>query len=328
MPARSRAFLRCASSARRDDGPLAQAGAALVTALLTVALVTGIAALLIADFGTSLESVTGRRDLGQARWLARGAIDWGRNVLADDERHTSVDHLNEPWTVKVPPTPVEDGEVSGQLQDRSGCFNLNNLVGVDGSESARSVAAFERLLIAVGASEPAARQAAAWLTDWLDADPVSRMTGGDEASAARGAQARDVPADGPLVHPDELAVIPGFDPALREALRPFVCAVPGFSQLNVNTAPAEVLHALLPGLSLDAARIVVAERERAWFKDVADFNARLPEGVFGFDPAHATARSRFFLATGRARYGTAVVNLQVLLDRQHTWPEILWQRTP
>lgn len=120
--------------------------------------------------------------------------------------------------------------------------------------------------------------------------------------------------------------MPGFDAQLVARLKPFVAALPGPSKLNVNTASAEVLHAMLPDLPLDAARILVAERERAWFKDVADFNARLPEGVQGFDPAVADVRSRHIIATGRARFGLAVARMEVLLDRQQRWPTIVWQR--
>jgi general secretion pathway protein K len=39
-------------------------------------------------------------------------------------------------------------------------------------------------------------------------------------------------------------------------------------------------------------------------------------------------QSRFFLVTGRARRGVAMVRMEVLLDRNETWPDIVWQRIP
>lgn len=314
MPAPSRVSSRCA-----------ERGAAVITALLTVALVAGLASALLADYGAALESLAGRHDQAQARWLARGAVDWGRNVLSDDAARTNVDHLGEPWGIRVPPTPVEDGEVSGELRDQSGLFNLNNLAP-GGTASAEQGEAFVRLAMATGIGAAEAAAMAAAITDWIDADGVSLASGADEASVFGAQGATQRPADAELAHVDELADIPGVSAQALERLRPYVTAVPAPSPVNANTASAEVLHATLPGLPLDAARVLVAERERAWFKDIPDLNARLPEGAGPVNPAQTGVRSLYILATGRARYGLSVVRMEVLLDRRQKWPTIVWQR--
>lgn len=276
----------------------------MITALLTAALVAGIAAALLGDYGASVDSLRGRHDQAQARWLARAAVDWARNVLADDARKSNVDHLDELWTLKIPPTQVDDGgaggEVSGEMVDLSGRFNLNDLAP-GGKKDAAATAAFERLLMAIGEEPREARTATVALLDWLNADT-------------------------PLMHADELAAVPGFTSDRRDRLRPFVAALPAGSQFNVNAAPAEVLHARLPDLSLDAARILAVERERAWFKDVADFKARLRVSLSSPTRHLVAVHSRYIMASVRARYGQAVVRLEVLLDRRQTWPAILWQR--
>ena len=87
-----------------------------------------------------------------------------------------------------------------------------------------------------------------------------------------------------------------------------------------------MLAAVVPGLSLDAARVTVVQRSRAWFKDVADFQARLPSPDMKPDPARIAITSRHFLATGRASYGVAMVRMEVLLDRSQNWPTIVWQK--
>ena len=89
-----------------------QHGAAVILALLTVALVAGLAAASVGDLGVAMDQVTGRHDQAQARQLARGAVDWARNVLAEDARGSTVDHLGEAWAVQVPPTPVEEGDIA------------------------------------------------------------------------------------------------------------------------------------------------------------------------------------------------------------------------
>ncbi len=314
MPAPSRASSRCA-----------ERGAAVITALLTVALVAGMASALLADYGAGLESLAGRHDQAQARWLARGAVDWGRNVLSDDAARTNVDHLGEPWAIRVPPTPVEDGEVSGELSDQSGLFNLNN-VAPGGADDADQAEALQRLALATGVSAGDAFALVEALIDWIDADTESRQSGGDEASVFRAQGAAQSPPNAPLAHVDELAAVPGISADTLERLRPFVTALPAPSPVNANTASAEVLHAVIDDLPLDAARVLVAERERAWFKDIPDLNARLPQGSGPAAASRVGVRSLYIMATGRARYGLSVVRMEVLLDRRQKWPNIVWQR--
>jgi general secretion pathway protein K len=106
-----------------------------------------------------MDQVVGRHDQAQARQLARGAVDWARNVLAEDASRSNVDHLGEAWAVKVPPTPVEEGEVSGELQDLSGRINLNKLVQIDGP-TLQERDQFLRLLklLGVGLRSPGSHQ--------------------------------------------------------------------------------------------------------------------------------------------------------------------------
>ncbi|WP_153161283.1 type II secretion system minor pseudopilin GspK [Zoogloea sp. 1C4] len=307
---------------RPAAGP--QKGAAVILALLTVALVAGLAAASVGDLGVAMDQVAGRHDQAQARQLARGAVDWARNVLSEDARTSQVDHLGEAWAVKVPPTPVEEGEVSGELQELSGRLNLNNLAS-DGADIIE-VERFQRLLSLVGVADADALNLTAALLDWLDADDTPRLPGGAE-SGWYGAQtpARRA-ANGPLVAVSELLQVRGFTPQLVARLTPFVVAVPPGSTVNVNTAPAEVLAAVVPDLSLDAARLLVVQRSRAWFKDVNDFKARLPSPDLQPDLTRLSVTSRHFLATGRARYGVAMVRMEVLLERSQNWSTIVWQK--
>ena len=307
---------------RPHAGP--QKGAAVILALLTVALVAGLAAASVGDLGVAMDQVAGRHDQAQARQLARGAVDWARNVLSEDARTSQVDHLGEAWAVKVPPTPVEEGEVSGELQELSGRLNLNNLAS-DGADIIE-VERFQRLLSLVGVADADAVNLTAALLDWLDADDSPRLPGGAE-SGWYGAQtpARRA-ANGPLVAVSELLQVRGFTPQLVARLTPFVVAVPPGSTVNVNTAPAEVLAAVVPDLSLDAARLLVVQRSRAWFKDVNDFKARLPSPDLQPDLTRLSVTSRHFLATGRARYGVAMVRMEVLLERSQNWSTIVWQK--
>jgi general secretion pathway protein K len=295
-----------------------QRGAAVILAMITVMLCATIAAAALGDLGHSIDSAAGRQDQGQARLLARAAADWARNVLADDAMRTTVDHSGEPWAVRVPPTPVDEAEVSGEILDWSGRYNLNNLV-IDGKADPDAAVQFARLLGALGIHPVRATRLSVNLLDWITPlDPDS------DGGTPRPDKTR--PPRGPLLDIGELTLIPGYDAALVEQIAAFAVALPAPSRINVNTAPAEVLAAITDGIDINVARVLVAERERAWFKDIADFSVRLPEGAQPARGARIDVKSQYFLVTGRASHGSAMVRMEVLLDRQQSWPEILWQR--
>ncbi len=319
------------SARSRDSSPSTerQRGVAVIMAMLTVALVAALAASVVAAFGFAVESLSGRHDLAQARWLARGAIDWARNVLADDSRRgKDVDHLGETWAVKVPPTPVDEGEVSGEIEDLSGRFNLNNLAP-NGVVDKDAVKQFARLLEVVGVGSAQATSMAIILGGWIDAaqeDPSFYPQASDSSTTVK-------PLNAPFVSADELSNVPGFDAATIERLRPFVTALPASparSLVNVNTASAEVLAATLENYTLDRARNLVSSRNTAWFKDKGDFEQR---SGLTMDESRLSLKSFYFLASGRAHFGTATTRMQVLLARgvvansvRRNWPEIIWQK--
>lgn len=305
------------------SSPNSQQGAAIIMALFTIALVAMLAAAVLGEFGVALDGYAGLHDQAQARVLARGALDFARNVLADDAKTSSVDHEGEAWAIKVPPTRMEDGEVGGEIQDLSGRFNLNNLV-YDTSQDNAEAAAFMRLLALLGVPADEAQALTAALADWQDEDDVPRP-GGAESSWYLSLPQPGRAANAPLADVAELSRIRGFTPERIAALRPFVAALPAFNKINVNTAPAEVLAAGIAGLSIDDARLLVARRSGSWFRDLADFASRLPTGARMENARFATG-SRYFLATGSARYGVAVVRMDALLDRNQTWPDIIWQK--
>lgn len=300
-------------------------GAALLSALLTVALAAMLAAGLLAQVGHAVDLVAGRHDLAQAQWLARGAIDWARNVLAEDARSSSVDHPGEAWALRVPPTAVEEGELSGEISDLDGRFNVNRL-WADGRIDPAALAAYRRLLASLGFAPEVAAVLADGLADWLDADVEALSASGAEASWYAAQEQPWRPANGPLLELAELHRIRGYTPEIVDRLRPFLAVLPQPAPVNVNTAAPEVLAAVLPGLALDEARRLAEEGRRAWCRDLNDFRARLPSELRAAELGDLGVGSRYFLVTGRARYGAAVSRLEVLLSRGAGWPAIVWQK--
>jgi len=271
-----------------------QQGVAVVLAMGVVALAAIAAAAMLASQSTWSRHAELSAEHVQAQALVQAGVDWTRALLYDDRRLSSVDHLGEPWAMRLPPVPVDNGELAGQINDQQAAFNLNNVFS-GGKQSPPQVLQLRRLLQILG------------LPDAL-ADAY-------------------VAAGRPLIDPAELALIPGFDAARRARLRPFVTALPRFTAVNVNTASPEVLAAVIEGLDLDAARELVAQRGRAYFRNRAEFLARLPPGaVAGNDLATS---SEFFLANVRVTIGVAQARGSALLERGNRgWPAVVWRKYP
>ena len=314
----------CVDSSRYVRPLRRNRGTAVIMAILTVALVATLAASVVREYGANVMSLTGRHDQNQARWLARGAVDWARNVLANDARTSATDHSGEAWATKIPATPVDNGEVSGEVEDLSGRFDLNSVVR-NGAADANNLATYKRLLKLSGIDDDRAASLATALVEWIlrtSADGAKSTQSDQSSGAPRGLQ---LPPQTPLVDVDELQLIDGYDKDVMVNLRRFVAAHPAVSALNLNTVSAEVLAALMPDLGIAVTRALVEERLRAPFKDVNDFVARSHRSSHAPKTGLAVV-SRYFLVSGRARYGESTTRMLVLLDRQNQWPEIIWQK--
>jgi general secretion pathway protein K len=300
-----------------------QHGVAIVLAMGVVALAAMAAtALMITQSTWSRESEL-TADHVQAQALIQTGVDWSRAVLGNDARSNSVDHLGEPWALRLPPMPVENGELAGYIEDQQGRFNLNNLVK-GGRVNLAQLANFQRLLSVLGL--PTALAGA--LVDWIDADSEPQPQGGAEDETYLAMQPPYLAANRPLIDVAELALVRGFDDAVRARLRPFVTALPRFTAVNANTASPEVLAAVVEGLGLDGARAVVAQRERAYFRNWGEFFRQLPPGLI-VPTENISVSSDYFMATMRVTIGGAQARGLALLERGNTggWPAIVWKKT-
>lgn len=297
-----------------------QQGVAIIMVLLIVALATALAAYITTQQNLWQRQVESQFDRAQARRVGIAAIDWARAILADDARAGASDHARELWATRLPAMPVENGEVTGVIEDRQGLFNLNNLVR-NGATSAPDVAQFRRLLDMLGLPGDLATA----LSDWMDADSETQYPGGAEDVYYLALPRPYRAANRPLAEIGELSLVKGFDSRTIERLRPFVTVLPVTGAINVNFAPPEVLAAVLENMSLADARIVAQQRSARPFKDVADFRERLPHGGIQVSDTNIAVSSQFFLVTGRARIGQAQVITQALLQRLGGWPTVVWQ---
>jgi general secretion pathway protein K len=303
-----------------------QSGIAAITAVLVVAVAASAAAVMLAQQGATLDQARLIASRAQADQYALAGLDWARGVLAEDLRTGGgIDSLDEGWAQPIAGLPVERAMVSGVIVDEQGKLNLNNLVNAAGQRSDADVAALERLLASLGLS-PELAQA---VLDWIDPDADLAGNGGAE-DAYYLAQARPYrAANQPLVQVEELYRVRGFDAAAVAKLRPYVSALERGTLLNVNTAPAPVLEAVLgERVSPDKVRRLVERRRAQPLRSTAEVAAIVGAEANPVLPK-LDVKSGFFSVVVQVSQDDVQLSVDALVKRTNApaATSIAWRRT-
>ena len=305
-----------------------QRGVAVVTALLLTTLAITIVTSLFWQQQVQVRSIENQRLQLQKQWVLRGAMDWAALILREDAKHSSVDNLDEPWAVSLAETrldqyienehadiDISDAALSGGISDAQARYNLTNLCP-DGIINPVEVAVFARLLEHVKL-DPALSQATA--------DAMALTLKKPEASIA-GSDRQPGPQAMKLAQWEDLLAVPGFSPEILYRLKDFVIFLPRATPVNINTATAEVLAAMVDSLSLADASALVTNRNTASFRDIADFKNRL-SGRSQFSLAsNPSVTTNYFLVNGKVRMSRAELEMQGLVERNGTSTKLIWIR--
>lgn len=293
-------------------------GAALLSAMLIVTLVATLAAGALWRQWRQVEIEGAERTRQQIGWLMIGAQDWARLILREDARSGGADHLAEPWAVPLQESrlssflatgqqdsdAVLDAFLSGQITDLQSRLNVFNLVE-SGKVSDSAYQDFTRLFRLLGLPQAELDLLAANLRAALSTDEQARS---------------------PLMprHVEQLGAL-GLPAATLARLLPYITLLPERTPVNLNTAPAEVLQAVIGGLDMGQARRLVTERSLAHFRSPDDVNRILGGSTLLLDGNRHAVSSRHFEIRGRLRYGTAIVEDRAVVQRTGLDVRILWR---
>jgi general secretion pathway protein K len=239
-------------------------GVAMITAMLITALATMVAANLAWDNALDIRRTMVLLHNEQAVQVALGAESWVIGILQQDRQDSETDHLGEIWALDIPGFPIEGGDVTGVIEDLQGRFNVNNLIDQNGQVEQESLERFRRLLEALGLDTRFAGIAA----DWIDSDAEASFPDGAEDAIYTGILPPYRSANQSLSSASELAALEGMDRQSFLILRPHITALPGRTNVNVNTATAAVLQSLDENMSVADVEGLITERESAGFADI------------------------------------------------------------
>jgi general secretion pathway protein K len=289
-----------------------QRGVALIMAIVMVAIATVLAVRIGTRASLDMRRTAGLIALDQAWHVALGAEAWAAEVLRKDREDSATDHPGERWAQPIPPLPVDGGTVRGALEDMQGRFNLNNLLMDNGTVNESAVKRFERLLEKAGADQRWARIAA----DWLDSDTVPGFPDGAEDGNYLSQNPPYRSANGPVTTITELMALPGMTLEEYLRIRPYVAAVPLGTKINLCTASAPILAALVEGgTDFGDTDSLLANRRAGCFPTIEDVKATLSnEDFLALQPAISES-SDWFRAVTAVSIGTSELTLYSLIER-------------
>lgn len=312
-----------------------QQGAALLMAMVIVTLVATLSASMVWQQWRATQVEGAERVRAQAGWVLSGALDWARLILREDARsnNNTSDNLGEVWATPLAEARLSsflaaDGDnnatdedmpeafLSGKVDDATAKYNLFRLLTSDGKVDDKERAVLRRLCefanlspsLADGIAQSMHLARLAVVLTVADNPELLAELGGEQGRARAPLMPQTV---------DQLLWL-GLDAATLEKLRPYVTLLPSDAvdvKVNVNTAPKEVIAAMVDGLDLARASRIVQARQRNPFKSTEDLKLVLGQKSPDWDFGRLDVKSEYFEVKGRLRYEDNVIEQRHLVQR-------------
>ncbi len=320
-----------------------QRGAAIITALLVVMLAATISSILLAQQSEALTRVQRATERAQLNLFANTTLTWARTALLAQQKNSTYVSLGQPWAQGLVARPIETATAAGVLRDAQGKFNINNLVDGAGKRREEDAQVFIRLLKILKLDANIADA----VVDWLDRDDDTSVPGGAENGYYWSQRPAYRAANRTIGSVDELRRVKGIDDRVFIALSPFITALPATTNaprtwININTAPQEVLRAVLDKVSDDEIVEIIRVRvdfpfstKDHGFKEIGGIKDRktIPADLVD---NFLDVKSRYFEADLAITGEASQVRLAALLQLQDATPRtnatalpvIIWVKEP
>ena len=284
-----------------------QAGIALLSAILITLTATAIIVAITHEEAFSIRKTSRILLMDRAGLYAMGLEDWARIFLQKDRKDSNIDHLDEDWAIGVPGLPIENGLLSGYIEDEQSRFNINNLLA-----SEEWLNRFKRLCNNLEVDTtfiPA-------LMDWIDEDFEVRYPDGAEEHYETYRVANRA-----MVDISELMLVKHVTPEIYASLKPYITALPTATNFNVNTISETVFLSLGENLSAD---LFNEERDKEEFSSIQSFIDRLQIPI---EESGLSVSTEYFHAYGQVSQGDLTLNLDSLLHRDENGKTRVIKRT-
>lgn len=277
-------------------------GVVLVNALILVAVLSAMAVALLQKSQAAQQRRALGQSVAQTDLYLDGVEALVMTVLNRDVEATNLDHLGEGWASARRDVPQDRGAASFTIEDLQGRFNVNWLANPE-NQSARQ--AFAALARRIG------------MPPQIERDIVG-LVSPEGLQLPAGADLRL--GGGPLKVLDQLKHVPGMTAQHYARFTPYLAALPGDTQLNVNTVSEPVLAAYMTGASTAGVDALIRSRRGRPFLSVEDFSSRAiatigVEAMADIYRAGFYVKSRWFLAEMRVELGATSATRHTVMKR-------------
>ena len=322
-----------------DPHKPSERGAALLTVLLLVAVMSVVAATALERVALATRMTGNGGAMDQARAYADAGTQIARMRIGDlVAANPAKITLAGGWMGTPQSIPVPGGIATARVTDGGNCFNVNSVVTGESEASLKvrpiGVAQFQALLQALGVETRQAQAAAAGLADWIDSDSAPQPGGAEDETYAQASRPYRA-ANRLMVDASELRAVNGVTPAIYDLVRPWICALPvtDLSPININTllpTQAPLFAMLLPGeLSVAQARQLLAQRPTDGYGSTVQL-WKLPS-LAGLSPGQGVSEqvkltTRFFEVDVAVNVGGTQMVERALIDARES-PATIVRRT-
>jgi len=341
-----------------------------VTVLIVIALLFPLVLAFNSRVQLNLTQAENFRNSIQALRMARSGVEGSIGILKASD--PTYDSPRSSWATGFPALSLGQGILKVSIVDEDGRMPVNNLVasstppstGAPGTPASTSATGAPAPATTLGKATTATTAAAApptvnkdlntqlraiittlggkpeivdALIDWLDPDNIVTGNAGAEDAYYRGLGYRC--KHGPLDSLDELVLVMGFDKELvnDRGFRDYLTIAPTDGKINVNTAPLEVLQAVLGTQTgtlaqpLTEADIEDLDRYRSGheLKSLSDINAvKISSGDLSKITPLIKVNSSYFTVSSAYTLGKVTKNVEAVLKRAGSTVSIIsWRES-
>ena len=245
-----------------------QRGVALLTILLLVVSITVVAGAMLASQKIAIRRSGVLFDQNQLLQDIHAGEQLAMTIIRADNSLNDTDSAQDIWAQPLPPYSLGSHSISAEIRDESSRFNVNNLYH-DGKADTVALAVLQRLLTQLNL----APDIAIAILDWQDSDGEVYQDGGDESVVYKQGKETgitDALPNQPFVSIDQLHEVRGVSAEVFATLRPYLTAVPYYLPININTASATLLAALVEGSGAEQLQPLITLRQQQPLASVND----------------------------------------------------------
>ncbi|WP_417909925.1 general secretion pathway protein GspK [Candidatus Electronema sp. PJ] len=344
-------------------------GMALVLTLLAVSFMVAVTVQLGSSVNWQMQAAATQSDIVQLDAMLLSGLHLAQAALLADQRENQYDSAFDRWgtfDVEVLAALFPGGKLDVQVTDLSGLLQINALVltteekkqqeqqnkknkngtGQQQDEEKQQRELWQRFLKNTAGLEKEEDILSLLdsLVDWIDEDDEERENGAEKTYYSSQSPPY-APANRPVLLPEELFLIKGWDKLLRResedddteeaakkaaAIIQYLSAAGEEGTINLNTAPVQVLQALHEQMTEELATKLVEFRqaeenkdkleELDWYKQIPGF-----PGDIVFDNELVTVSSSWFKVTVDAEFkGLQRTGIGVIHRMDNQEQELLW----